>query len=311
MNTLNHQRKKGGSRGRYPADVMTRSSLSFTGVAGLAPGRWREAWSVWQPSWRGGRKGWVSMSLLLPMVGWISWFFPSDSKEPVKVADLPWKSCLLLDDDGSAYPDLTQIPAGELAISGDHANGLSPYLKPHGLERVHTETPFLIQRHEVTREQFKRYVDFVGRLPDGSQKSERLLRIGRQWQGHDTGSQNVSGVSWEGAWDYTDWLSQQTGCEYRLPSREEWGAAVIHHFNDNPSMGRNTPLDRLLRGVREWSRSSCPSGYYLLGEDDWTAMPNVGQLVCMPQSLAVAGFRVVLGVAGGSLVPANAQPGDS
>ena len=41
-------------------------------------------------------------------------------------------------------------------------------------------------------------------------------------EGWGRGTQPVIGVSWDDAWLYADWLSQQTGEEYRLLSEAEW-----------------------------------------------------------------------------------------
>ncbi|MEN8213895.1 MAG: formylglycine-generating enzyme family protein [Pseudomonadota bacterium] len=72
---------------------------------------------------------------------------------------------------------------------------------------------FEIGKYEVTFEQYDAFALATGReLPDD--------------QGWGRGKRPVINVSWEDAVAYANWLSEQTGREYRLPSEAEWEYAA-------------------------------------------------------------------------------------
>ncbi|MEO5378537.1 MAG: formylglycine-generating enzyme family protein [Magnetococcus sp. DMHC-6] len=236
----------------------------------------------------------------LTVAGAATWFFGPWAGSSLLNQSVAWQACLFTTEDGAFFPDLVQIPAGKYALP-THREELTNFITS-GTSEIQVDKPFLLQRFEVTRNQFKQYTQFVARMPDGDDKTNRQLHIGQQWNRSEGILPYATGISWEGAWDYADWLSQQTGCSYTLPEEKEWLAA-IGFFNtvNTPSSDYDpdsSPLNHLLRGVREWSQTSCQisgnSGYLLLGEDNWTAGNEIGHKVCMPAILSVAGFRLVL-----------------
>ena len=224
-------------------------------------------------------------------VGWR--LFPA--VKPIKpVAKVVWPSCLLEQDDGSMYPPMEQIPPGEYRLPSN--------LSGQGVDAsvlAKIDAPFLIQTEEVALQHFKKYAEYVASLADGPQKDQLMVRLGVHWKKGDTSSSAVNAVSWEGAKDYALWLGLQTGCSYDLPSQAEWIATVSHmqsrdNIRLNSTVPTTGPLKNLLWGVREWSRTACASGYYLLGRDDLTADLDEGVAVCMPAMFSIAGFRVVM-----------------
>ncbi len=247
---------------------------------------------------------------VLILAGVSGWLFTS-SKEQQPIANIPWKSCLTKWQDGTLYPDLLPVPTGKYQLSSK-AQELKPFLVPHGLKKVTIDTPFLIEKHEVTIKAFRQYVNFIDQLDSSAEKERLQARIGLQWNKSDIETSSVKGVSWEGAWDFADWLGQQTGCAYSLPSREQWGAAVIllNDSHDNSNKARiltDASLKSLLWGVREWSASPCTGGYYLLGEDDLVPLPEIRSATCMPAMLSVAGFRVAIKAATSTPSSKNTQ----
>ncbi len=194
---------------------------------------------------------------------------------------------------------LAPIPVGSYNLPTP-TSGLYPFMHFHHLETIVIDDPVAIQEQPVTRTLFKQYADFIENQPPGEEKERLLSHLGLSWNQGEAGSPAVKGVSLEAALDFSQWLSQKTGCVYEIPSREEWAAAIIHGYNSgvplpNPTDSfDSTPLKSLLQGGSEWTRSSCAVGNYLVGEEDWGTESKGSQPICMPGLFAVAGFRVVL-----------------
>ena len=72
---------------------------------------------------------------------------------------------------------------------------------------------FELSKHEVTFEEYDRFVAATGR------RSPEDVGWGRE-------RRPVINVSWEDAVAYTEWLSSQTGERYRLPTEAEWEYAA-------------------------------------------------------------------------------------
>jgi hypothetical protein len=223
----------------------------------------------------------------------------------MREADAPitWQSCLIEQQDGSIYPVMEEIPAGNYEISTSLFGG--------GENRIMSAdipVPFLVQTEEVTLKNFKQYADYVVDLPESKDKERLMFRLGVDWQKGDTHGSSVNAVSWEGARDYAHWLGQKTGCSYNIPSQDEWVATISHIQSRDQIKVKHTvtpigTMRNLLWGVREWSRTQCASGYYLLGRDDLTASAYEEQTVCMPAMFSIAGFRVVMNPASNQNLP--------
>lgn len=114
-------------------------------------------------------------------------------------------SDLLLE--GGHGPEMRSLKSGFFVMG-------SPVSEPErfpseGPERFIRVESFAVGRGEVTFDEYDRFAELTGRgLPDD--------------EGWGRGDRPVINVSWYDALAYVQWLSVQTGQQYRLPSEVEW-----------------------------------------------------------------------------------------
>lgn len=121
-------------------------------------------------------------------------------------------------------PEMVELPAGEFLMG-------SPEDEPgrwtdEGPQHLVTVPAFAIGKYPVTFEEYDAYCEITGlEKPDDA-----------DW---GRGKRPVINVSWYDAVAYCEWLSQQTGQLYRLPSEAEWeyacraGTHTRYSFGDN------------------------------------------------------------------------------
>jgi len=113
-------------------------------------------------------------------------------------------------DDNSYGPEMVVIPAGQFK-RGDDSNFADDNEKPAHL--VNIQRGFGLSRYEVTFSEYDLFAKATGRpLPDDD--------------GWGRGRQPVMNVTWQDAWDYSQWLARTTGEPYRLPTESEWEYAA-------------------------------------------------------------------------------------
>ncbi|MEN8215033.1 MAG: formylglycine-generating enzyme family protein [Pseudomonadota bacterium] len=111
--------------------------------------------------------------------------------------------------DGSQGPEMVWIPAGSFRM-GDLQGGGGSDEKP--IHRVSVGR-FAMGRYEVTFAEYDRFAQATGREKTSD-------------SGWGRGNRPVINVSWYDATAYAEWLSQQTGHKYRLPTEAEWEYAA-------------------------------------------------------------------------------------
>ncbi|MEJ2344093.1 MAG: SUMF1/EgtB/PvdO family nonheme iron enzyme [Gammaproteobacteria bacterium] len=111
--------------------------------------------------------------------------------------------------DGSSGPVMVQVAAGSFDM-GSPRN--SPQFNERPQHRVKVPG-FSISKYEVTFDEYDHFAEATGRSKpeDG---------------GWGRGQRPVVNVTWADAVAYAQWLSEQTGHEYRLPSEAQWEYAA-------------------------------------------------------------------------------------
>jgi formylglycine-generating enzyme required for sulfatase activity len=154
---------------------------------------------------------------------------------------------------------LALIPAGEFLMgSPPNEKGRSHEERvPH---HVQVSRPFHMGIHEVTRGQFRQFVDATNWQTQAEKsRKQDSWRSNRQFEQDD--NHPVLFVSWTDAQEFCRWLSHKEGRNYRLPTEVEWeyacraGTATAFHQGDSltsqqaniddapgPSRGRTTPV---------------------------------------------------------------------
>ena len=144
-------------------------------------------------------------------------------------------------------PEMVVVPSGRFMMGSpsseeDRSSGEGPR------RRVTIGSPFAVGAHEVTRDEFGRFVSSTDRSMGDScwtwENGEGKNRSGLGWWNpgfSQTGSHPVVCVSWNDARAYVRWLSGETGESYRLLSESEWeyaaraGTQTRYHWGDSSS----------------------------------------------------------------------------
>ena len=126
-------------------------------------------------------------------------------------------------------PEMVVIPAGSFLMGCVSGRDCGEYESDVPVHRVRIAS-FEMSKYEVTFEEYDAFTDATGR--------ERAND-----QGWGRGRRPVINVSWYDAVAYTQWLSSQTGKNYRLPSEAEWeyaaraGSTTVYSWGNY--IGRN------------------------------------------------------------------------
>ena len=112
--------------------------------------------------------------------------------------------------DGSQGPEMVIVSAGNFKMGDIQGEGGDAEKPVH---TVSIPKPFAIGRYQITFDDYDRFASATRRqLPND--------------QGWGRGRQPAINVSWCDAVEYANWLSEQTGNRYRLPTEAEWEYAA-------------------------------------------------------------------------------------
>ncbi len=123
--------------------------------------------------------------------------------------------------DGSPAPRMVWLPGGTFMM-GDDESGYDAEKPTHEV----TVSAFSVGQFPLT---FEEYDGFC----------EATRRKKPEDEGWGRGTRPAINISWEDAAAYCEWLSQQTGAHYRLPTEAEWeyacraGSATRYCFGDD------------------------------------------------------------------------------
>jgi formylglycine-generating enzyme required for sulfatase activity len=158
--------------------------------------------------------------------------------------------------DGSLGPKMVRIPAGSFRMGDIQGGGYSDEKPVH---RV-SIGKFAMGMYEVTFAEYDKFAEATGRR----KPSDR---------GWGRGNRPVINVSWNDATAYTNWLSDQTGYTYRLPTEAEWeyaaraGTETKYWWGNRASheyanYGKDECCGGLVKGKDRWKYTS-PVGSFL------------------------------------------------
>ena len=155
---------------------------------------------------------------------------------------------------GGHGPDMVVIPAGRFRMGCDRGEpGCTRDRAPSRV--VVFAAPFAMSKHEVTFDDYDRYLSAKGGGHDGEAHD----------QGWGRGRRPVINITWQQAVAYAEWLSAQTGSHYRLPSEAEWeyaaraGTTTEWFWGDEPVLGRANCEDC---GSRWDNERTAPAGSF-------------------------------------------------
>jgi formylglycine-generating enzyme required for sulfatase activity len=181
-------------------------------------------------------------------------------------------------------PEMVMIPGGRFEMGAapgeEEAEGLPGQFRNRSQPRRMVEVgPFAAGRFEVTRGQYRAFVQATGREDKGCwawNGKELAQDAGKSWRdpgyAQDDGHP-VACVSWDDAKAYTVWLSRRTGKTYRLLTEAEWeyaaraGTVTRRYWGDdgNRSCAYANTLDRTAKrvvpGFSHFQSAECDDGH--------------------------------------------------
>ncbi len=156
--------------------------------------------------------------------------------------------------DGGCGPEMAIIPAGEFNMGKIQGGGDKDELPVH---RVSLKS-FAMCRYEVTFEEYDRFAEATTSIDEPDD------------EGWGRGKRPVINVSWHDAMAYMEWLSEQTGKNYGLPSEAQWEYAARAGTETKYWWGNTASHEYANYGADKCCRGE------VLGKDRWKETSPVG-----------------------------------
>ncbi len=183
---------------------------------------------------------------------------------------------------GGQGPEMVVMPKGAFQMGDFHGAGDGNELP---LREITFVQRFAMASTEVTKAQFRQFVDATGYLTDAEKNAEGLQgcyvhlgelvfdwQTGSDWRepGFKQGeNEPVVCVSWNDANEYAYWLSQQTNQHYRLPTEAEWeyaaraGSKALYGFGADDRelcLHANLADQTVIKNHPDWYVADCDDG---------------------------------------------------
>jgi formylglycine-generating enzyme required for sulfatase activity len=149
---------------------------------------------------------------------------------------------------GGLGPIMVKLPEGSFLMG---ARDTLPYQDERPQTKINLQS-FSISRHAITFDEYDAFAN----------NTNRALPNDKGW---GRGNRPVINVSWHDAMDYSKWLSEQTGYNYRLPSEREWEYAAAAGTNNFYWWGNDLGSNRANCAVcgSQWdNRQTSPVGSF-------------------------------------------------
>ena len=159
--------------------------------------------------------------------------FPSPTVPPVAAANPPTSAPAPTEPE-TAEPPLTRAPQSAAPPAADPDRPAVAPLEPDMVTAP--SAGFAIGRHAVSSAEYQRFVEATGRIAPPLSSASRNDPVT---------------VTWKEALNYANWLSRQTGYNYRLPTEAEWDYAA------RTGVGVYDPSGQM----REWTCSEYQQSY--------------------------------------------------
>lgn len=227
---------------------------------------------TWRPDAFARTLGICATIAVLAIVVWVAVHHgPAAAKVPeVGAAPLPMHGTLIRD--CPTCPSFTVLPTGRYKQGSTDSNASSTAKPSHLVAISH---PFAMSTNAVTVDEYRAFVTATGRdmrgcdTYDGRWKHQPK----NNWESpgfEQSGTHPVTCASWIDAKAYAQWLSEQTGHHYRLPSASEWeyaaraGSEAVQPWRANGSDAcANANVADLSAAHRYpgWAAFACDDGY--------------------------------------------------
>jgi formylglycine-generating enzyme required for sulfatase activity len=197
---------------------------------------------------------------------------------------------------------LTLIPAGEFQMGSAETPEELAKAFPHVAKtavanerpqhRVRITRPFYLGVYEVTKAQFRKYVEATNYKTDAEQDGkgatgytgqkdrpfeQRRSFNWRDWGANDSDDAPVVNVSWNDAVAFCGWLSLKEGKKYRLPTEAEWEYACRAGTTTRAYNGNDADLTLIGNIADKSAKEKFAKWTTVDANDGWPFTSPVGQ----------------------------------